>query len=117
MKNDNELIISINDFKLIKSFYPEFARKAGVQTNKFIIGWSELMPVVEKIGKTELPNGRYKFVDFNICTNDGTGWLFWLKNVPGDQNQPQAYKQNGSLIEKTYYAVVEFIKWYNENKR
>ena len=79
--------------------------------------WDCLMPVVEKIGNIELPNGQYgKHVDFTISSHDGIGWIFWTKNVPGDQNQPQSYPIDGTMIERSYKAVVEFIKWYKQQQ-
>lgn len=94
---------------MIKSYY--------MDELKYNTSWDWLMPVIEKIGKAELAGGRYgKFVDFTISPTESSGWIFWRIDTPGDQNQPQSYPTEGTLIERVYKAVVEFIKWYNEQK-
>ena len=66
---------------------------------KFHSSWDWLMPVVEKIedlghGVTIYRKGCQ--INDVHCTNTG-------------------FRHN-SKIEETYQAVIEFIKWYNENK-
>ena len=70
---------------------------------KFHSSWDWLMPVVEKIRFNE-------FVEnFNInITCD----VF----IEGEFPEIEIYCDNKvSTLEATYKAVVEFIKWYNEN--
>lgn len=62
--------------------------------------WDWLMPVVEKIEQTKMASitihaKNLAHISFNYRTD-----IFF----------------NGSLIENTYDAVIEFIKWYNKNK-
>lgn len=63
-------------------------------------GWDIIMPVVEKI--------------------EGLGHGVTIYKKGCHINNEAAFTTNGfnhsSKIEQTYKAVVEFIKWYNENK-
>ena len=105
MKTENELKISVDDFKLIKQFYPEFSRKEGIKSNDFIIGWSELMPVVEKIEEL------YK-KDF-----DPTEWVDSV--LKGEPKKGEIKYMDvialplASKIDEAYKNVVDFIRWYN----
>lgn len=103
-KTDNTITISLEDFKLIKAFYPEFERAKGIekQTNDFLIDWNGLMPVVEKI--------EGMGYDFDI-----NRWSVYVseKNKPNDIKYS---KGQGSKIKSTYSAVIEFVKWYSNGK-
>ena len=76
---------------------------------QFHSSWDWLMPVVEKIinsncssaelcGEWYLNSSKYSFSMLNDQTNSCEG------------------NSKNSLIEATWLAVVEFIKWYNQNK-
>lgn len=91
---DNEIQITLEDFKLIKSFYSEFDRKQGINTNKFVIGWSEIMPVVEKIHKMWGQEIIYP------CT-------YWHRINKLEIWMP---------ISVVYEKVVDFISWYINQK-
>jgi hypothetical protein len=69
--------------------------------------WNWLMPVVEKIEHIDS-------IDVNILTN-GTRIYEWRSGgkVIIDNSADISFSNK---IEHTYHAVVEFIKWYNENK-
>lgn len=91
---------------------------------KFHSSWDWLMPVVEKIGKTIIPKDWLKAgwdlsvhysihsvgVSFEIgdhdlhITDSGIEAKMW-DNI---SKEP---------ITRTWLAVIEFIKWYNENKK
>jgi hypothetical protein len=68
--------------------------------------WEWLMPVVEKIGA--LPN-----INVNISSFDGC-------NIYDDDYKNTAKGMRifakGDLIKSVWLAVVEFIKWFNQNK-
>lgn len=102
MITHNEIQINIEDFKLIKSFYPEF-RRNHANSNAFIIGWSELMPVVEKIDTL----GYYVTImrTRTIISKSVLAMEAITSIHPGY-----------SMIEVLYCAVVEFIKWHNAQK-
>lgn len=64
--------------------------------------WDWLMPVVEKIENLKFEYSYYK----------GRAIITDL----GFQNMMNDIAFSGSRIEATWLAVVEFIKWYNQNK-
>lgn len=72
---------------------------------KYNESWSELMPVVEKIEslgyRTQL---NYDEIQGN-----------WFKITEGHSYQ-KALGESKSKIKAVWLAVVEFIKWYNQNK-
>ena len=90
----------------------------GPQDLKYHNDWEWLMPVVEKMCSVEFEGGRggEKHISFQISNDDNIGWIFWLQNTPGDQNQPQSYQREGTWIERVFTVVIEFIEWYNLNK-
>lgn len=113
MKTDNELIA-------------EFCgRKYGVNADKngylkYDTSWDHLMPVVEKIAEhiyEEYPdhNGYKEVVvkdraytrTFGMIDSDGK-WMVRINRMP--------LEQEDTLIQATYNAVVEWIKWHNEQK-
>jgi hypothetical protein len=97
-----ELKITLEEFKLIKSFYPAFTRKNRSKTNDFIIDWNSLMPVVDVVESL----GYYLQMSKNT-TNDRVYVSFMTK-----QCENVAYAHPGETrIESLYKAVVCFIKW------
>jgi hypothetical protein len=98
----SEIQITIDEFKLIKSFYPEFTRKKE-DSNDFVIGWSELMPVVEKI--ESLGPIRFMIEKNRVMVVWAEPEYFWNSGTTSQ-----------TKLQTTYDAVTEFIKWYNENK-
>jgi hypothetical protein len=74
--------------------------------------WNQLMPVIEKVKEIKLPE-RYGNVSYSI---DYAEWIVWHKTIPGDLNQAQFISNHENLLEANFDAVVEFIRWYNENK-
>ena len=68
---------------------------------KYNEDWNELMPVIYKIESLGL----------NIPIT-----IYWHSTIIGNQSVALGYYNKGDRLENTYKAVVEFIKWYNENK-
>jgi hypothetical protein len=96
-----ELTISLEDFKLVKKFYPEFSKKEGIKTNECVIGWSEIMPVVEKINNV-ITDKQKEFPAY-LDLDDPKGWRAWsYRAIP--HIQP---------IGIIYQKAIDFIKWYN----
>lgn len=78
--------------------------------------WSWLMPAVEKIEilSTEFDGYFGVHIFSNGCTIQGTRFN------PSIENPNYAYFNDVTLstkIESTWYAVVQFIQWWNQNKQ
>lgn len=104
--------ISQDDFKLIKTFYPEFKCSEGIRSNGYFIDWNEIMPVVEKIESTPVQDPS---MDEGSTTNMNFQIHKTIAKIyyPFENYKPKFYCAGSSKIEATYKAVVEFIKWYN----
>jgi len=78
---------------------------------KYDSSWSCLMPVVEKIAKI---NGCHVLLNPSELAQK-TAWVtIEGKNRIGKK----LFSHHGNiLIDVTYKAVVEFIKWYNEQQK
>jgi len=107
-----EIQITLEEFRLIKSFYPEFTRKQGITSNDFIIGWSELMPVVEKIESIQYKKYLYEIKGYTFII---TGRCARITDIEGEAIIKQ--QVCNSKIEAVYKAVVEFILYHNSQKR
>lgn len=80
---------------------------------EFHTRWDWVMPVVEKISKTKIGDG-IKTVDYAYprtfgMINDETG------NLMVRFNSFQVFESE-KLIDATYLAVVDFLKWYFSKK-
>lgn len=107
-ETSNKVTISAEDFKLIKSFLPSFSRAAGIKTNDYVIDWNSIMPVVEKI--ESLDDEKSVSINGTLCLIKGDhtavgGWDLITASCDGP-----------TKIQAVYKAVVEFIKWYNNQK-
>lgn len=80
---------------------------------QYHISWDWLMPVVEKIQSIDItPAPRYDSYRIEIVVQgyvkiQGTGMPRIFKNVSIE----------GGLINAVYAAVLQFIIWYNQNKK
>lgn len=98
---------------------------AGLETYVYHSSWDWLMPVVEKIEETTfkgLQNEYVPFTDnpFTICFNYKSAKItidndFKLHLIHG---YGLIFKEHfaETKIQAGWLAVVEFIKWYNQNK-
>lgn len=91
---------------------------------KYHSSWDWLMPVVKKIGELECSREiTIKFHDFpTYCFISGEKYFAVTHNVyPSFESYSEERENSGvwhrTLIEAVYKAIVEFIKWYNENKK
>lgn len=127
---DVKHITGINNRKLWANIVPEcvmerysddYCLKYTDECNewqyKFDKSWEWLMPVVEKIDKlgydVEINSGLRRI---NIRTTD----FGYMEKVP---EYNEEFRGNSSLyadltpIQCVYQAIVEFIQWYNEQKK
>lgn len=81
---------------------------------KFNTSWDWLMPVVEKIEEIPLEEveGSYKVHRFNVKIES----FYCIITDVKDEHRELIVADDGDKRSNVYYAVVEFIKWYNENK-
>ena len=64
--------------------------------------WNWLMPVFNKIIKLGYP--------YLISNNTTTIYKVWMK-------EPVAHCHKETTLKSAWHCVIEFIKWYNENKK
>lgn len=99
---------------------PEFARWRGERCDysfyevKYSTSWDWLLPVVEKIENTWIDGAK------SICKIQGN--RVEIYHTVGYKNTDFATNhgyngENYDKITSVYKAVVDFIKWYNENKQ
>lgn len=108
---DNNNFIHWND---------EMGSRIHASVLKYHASWDELMPIVDKIESIHDPHHGYfgVHISSNSCSIQGTnlhlaikegstyGWVY--------MSDPNAILE--TKIQSTWYNVVEFIKWYNQNK-
>ena len=119
---DNKLIAEFMGYRYQESNFFSVWEFYKSYEDRFVDGkyhesWDWLMPVVEKIESL-----RFENEDRYIATLWGTYTYFSKFNVvKGVLTNIKPYNQyyigqGKNRITQTYKAVVEFIKWYNENK-
>jgi hypothetical protein len=129
-KTDNEIIAEFMGFRLDLT-HPEYDRwwtrrpyhffGYGPHELKYHESWDWLMPVVEKIAQhvyeTYPDHNGYKETvahdrayprTFGMIDNEGR-WMVRINRMPLEQEE--------TLIKATYQAVVEFIKYYNQQPK
>lgn len=92
-------------------------------TFKFNSDWSKLMPVIDKIGKTIIPKewlnaGWDLSIHYSIHS---VGTSFEIgdhdRHISDSGIEAKEWLNiSKEPITKTWLAVIEFIKWYNEQK-
>lgn len=121
---NSKLIAEFMGMKNISSVnqHPEYKDQEGdywfPERMEYHLSWNWLMPVVEKIAKLQfkpvevINNGEDSYYDniyprtFGMVNADTRKFMVRLNKFP--------LHQSNSLIEATYYAVIEFIEWYNK---
>ena len=71
--------------------------------------WNEIMPVVEKIESIE---DEHRCAKYNVIIEQS-----WCEVVDNNNSDTISKGDADAKITAVYIAVVEFIKWYNENSR
>jgi hypothetical protein len=89
-------------------------KERSIDSLTFRYSWDALMPVVEKIEELEmelLPS----YSTNNFCVSIRNGFC---QIISGDfmEEHDEFNIHSGGKLEATYSAIIEFIKWYNENK-
>jgi hypothetical protein len=110
-------------FSYFTPFYQNYLSRDGLADTsifhqnslKFNSSWDWLMIVVEKIESIKDEHHGYfgVYINSNSCSIQGTNLKTDVKQIP------PIYYSNFVLnnkLQATYQAVVEFVKWYNENK-
>ena len=107
----NKLIAEFMGLETPNGIYFEYLTKDGERSKlthfillEYHLSWDWLMPVVEKI---ESLGYSYDRINADVFINNQNG-----ENVipnPMDENTM-------TMIEKTYYVVLEFIKQYNDEQ-
>ena len=108
METENRLIAEFMGYK--KSIANTwFKGNKIVQTTsfKYDSDWNWLMKVVEKIESIKIETYKVRVdIYFNCCQIYPTHWDELIS----------IYGNNETKLQTTYKAVIEFIKWYNEQK-
>jgi hypothetical protein len=137
--NDNELIARFMGWKILaKGWYswgevktddtfdtghswddPNLPAIYGDRTDypvdcmKFHTSWDWLMPVVEKIDfHVEMPNGDY----FQTSIGKHKTSIFRKDRRSIPYLQEEISSGGEGRLKDTYETVIQFIKWYNENR-
>lgn len=96
------------DVHKLNTYYTEF-----YEPNELLydFSWDWLMPVVEKICRLRVGDGK-DFIDFSYPRT------FGMLNTKTDEIMVRlngfSLKEASTLIEALWKSIVEFIKWYNE---
>jgi len=83
-------------------------------TFKYHTSWEWLMPVIDKIENLDVGDDYYR--DVFVIMKKSTCKIYVQVNSINDKYAYEEYYHKGSFIENTYKGVVDFIKWYNNNK-
>lgn len=108
----NKLIARFMKREIITTRWPDVQTKLRYHNS-----WDWLMPVVEKIASTPME----KFIDEK---NDDGGYAypvtFGMRTEIGEwmvRFRGHGLHDSDTLISATWLAVIEFIKWHNEQKQ
>lgn len=120
--NENKIIAKfMGDFmgllwSDINEFYLDNNGQMAMPINpcgRFHSSWDWLMPVVEKIESTRI-------LDYNIrVTIDSTRTIISITHSGKGSIKTfykGIYEDSDDKITRTYKVIIEFIKWYNQNK-
>jgi len=115
MEDNNRLIAEFMGYEVLDEYCDPYPNNIEVDSLPMIQymfqDWNDLMQVVEKIKTCKHPHYYgFGFTMFNDTVQ------FNADNIKVKQFN-KYWKENGSMLIPVYKAVVEFIKWYNENKK
>lgn len=105
-----ELIISMKEFKVLHDFMPGWNVPTGTDDST-TLDWNTFMPVVEKIESIQICG-----FEFEVDTSRLHCRITSIVRPTGKKHL--AFNGLGiTKIEAVYKAVIEFIKWYNSQKK
>lgn len=115
--SDNELIAQFMGVTPTEKTYLNLGTWYNM---KFNTSWDWLMPVVEKIAKYyyqgyQTNNGYKNITEYDYAYPRTFGMLNGGSGKFMVRINRMTLHEDESLIKATYEAVIEFIKWYNEN--
>lgn len=93
---------------------------------KYHKSWDWLMPVIDKIESLDLRKNGYDFpkvkflgdhVEIFAYSEYRSDYVYWKEWMDIAGNWHKHVHQTNSKIEAAYQVVVEFIKWYNSEKK
>src|SRR5687768_9741 len=119
-KTDNEIIAEFMGLPLEKDEvqFTGGTKKVPFQNWQYDTSWDWLMPVVEKLQEPEVKKGRIVRESANIQIFYKNCFIEYI-----DEELDATYDlhpngvQGETKLEATYKAIVEFIKWYNSEKK
>lgn len=115
-KNNSEIIVTWEEWVLLANFNGDAPSQPE---DELYLDWYYLISLVEKIERITINevdqyNDTSHDLNFSVeIRNNGCRiYRSWTTSVKPDFK----WHQTGSKINSVYNAVVEFIKWYNQNK-
>lgn len=105
--NIRETNVLIAEFMGINKLSSNVLKKALLSDLDYHLSWDSLMPVIEKI---ESLKENLHSLDVQMCVDR----IAILVNASPLYVDIRQFSKK-SKIEAVYKAVIEFIKWYNEN--
>lgn len=87
---------------------------------KYHESWNDLMPVVEKIENLEFGKWYVHIQGNTVNIEDGNeGIGLWDFHINNEDPTMSLFPSNKDLkpIEAVYIAIIEFIKWYNNERK
>lgn len=102
---DNELIAEFMGNKDYILNDPKKLPGDDLKYLKYHCDWSWLMPVVEKINQAKIGDEKFDVIIYRNTCHINDAMQIIIETTGKD------------MCECTYKAVVEFIKWHNENKK
>ena len=130
MKTDNELIAEFMGAEFVNDDLDNFPNGYYINHREMLPSWFDydnswdwLMPVVEKIRTLEYSNALYGGNWTDMIFDETCVICEFPQAYFGDKgkivnrcSEIIACQSGNTMIEATYKAVVEFIKWYNQYK-
>lgn len=128
MKTDNELIAQFMGYKFINDAPKDFPRGyyyteepeadwITAESMRYDESWDWLMPVVEKIQSENIDGEFTVSMGYGAISNLGIISHYTYCHIENwNGTQVAGYSSYPTLIECVYRTIVDFIKFYNQQK-